>query len=72
MPRNAPSLVVLAGPNGAGKSTAAPHLLHGVLRVREFVNADEVAKGLSAYNPESVVLSVGRIVLERLKELAGE
>jgi predicted ABC-type ATPase len=61
---------VLAGPNGAGKSTAAPFLLRGALGVTEFVNADVIAQGLSAFAPEQVALTAGRIMLSRLRELA--
>lgn len=43
-----PSVIVLAGPNGAGKSTAAPALLHDAFGIDEFVNADVIARGLSA------------------------
>jgi predicted ABC-type ATPase len=49
-----PTVVAIAGPNGAGKSTAAPFLLKGALGVLEFVNADQIAVGLSAYAPEKV------------------
>jgi predicted ABC-type ATPase len=49
-----PTIVVIAGPNGAGKSTSAPFLLKGALSVLEFVNADQIAVGLSAYAPEKV------------------
>ena len=65
-----PSIVILAGPNGAGKSTVAPALLHGALAVDEFVNADVIARGLSAFDPESVALTAGRVMLARLHELA--
>lgn len=65
-----PSLVILAGPNGAGKSTVAPALLHGVLAVNEFVNADVIARGLSAFDPEGVAIAAGRVMLARLHELA--
>jgi len=65
-----PSVIVLAGPNGAGKSTAAPALLQGRLAVTAFVNADAIAKGLSAFAPEDVAMQAGRIMLARLKELA--
>jgi predicted ABC-type ATPase len=65
-----PHVVVLAGPNGAGKSTAAPWLLKGALGVTEFVNADDIAKGLSAFDPEGVAISAGKIMLTRLRELA--
>jgi predicted ABC-type ATPase len=65
-----PTVVVLAGPNGAGKSTSAAKLLLGALKVHEFVNADVIAQGLSAFGQEHVAFEAGRIMLTRLKELA--
>ena len=65
-----PSVIVLAGPNGAGKSTAAAVLLPNWLGLKEFVNADVIARGLSAFNPEGVSLEAGKIMLRRLKDLA--
>lgn len=65
-----PRVVIISGPNGAGKSTSAPGALKGGLRVTEFVNADVIARGLSAFEPERVALTAGRIMLERLRELA--
>lgn len=62
-------MVVLGGPNGAGKSTAAPRLLRGPLRVEEFVNADTLAQGLSAFRPQDVAIEAGRITLARLDAL---
>lgn len=67
-----PSIVILAGPNGAGKSTAAPELLQDELAVREFVNADVIARGLSAFDPDSAAITAGRVMLARLRELAGQ
>jgi predicted ABC-type ATPase len=67
---SAPSIVVLAGPNGAGKTTAAPFLLRDALGVREYVNADPIAAGLSAFAPESVAIAAGRVMLSRVDELA--
>jgi predicted ABC-type ATPase len=67
-----PKVIVIAGPNGAGKSTATPQLLHGTLAVSEFVNADVIARGLAAFNPESVAMQAGRVMLTRLDELAKE
>jgi len=64
-----PGVVVLGGPNGAGKSTVAPRLLRGSLRVDEFVNADTLAQGLSAFRPQDVALEAGRITLARLDVL---
>ena len=63
-----PHLVVLAGPNGAGKSTAAPGLLRGRLGVAEFVNADVIARGLSAFAPEHAAIDAGRVMLRRLQQ----
>ena len=60
-----PHIIVIAGPNGA-----APALLHGLLGIEHFVNADVIARGLSAFDPESVSIQAGRIMLGRLRELA--
>lgn len=65
-----PNVVIIAGPNGAGKSTAAPVLLSTVRRPVEFVNADVIVQGLSAFRPESQAIAAGRIMLNRLKELS--
>ena len=65
-----PRVVVLGGPNGAGKSTCAPNLLRGPLGVAEFVNADVIARGLSAFAPQRVSWAAGRIMMSRLRELA--
>jgi predicted ABC-type ATPase len=64
-----PSVVILAGPNGAGKSTAAPALLQDALGVDEFVNADIIARGLSASDPGSVEFAAGRVMRTRLRNL---
>ncbi|MDR1110171.1 MAG: zeta toxin family protein [Deltaproteobacteria bacterium] len=60
----------MAGPNGAGKSTTAPMLLRDAFEVEEFVNADAIAQGLSAFAPENVAMDAGLIMLKRLHELA--
>jgi predicted ABC-type ATPase len=70
MARHRPLVIVIAGPNGAGKSTAAPSLLRDALQVSEFVNADAIAGGLSAFRPESVAIPAGRAMLERMQHLA--
>lgn len=66
-----PHVFVIAGPNGAGKSTAAPALLRDLLGVAEYVNADLIAQGLSAFDTQSVAFQAGRVMLERLRQLAG-
>jgi predicted ABC-type ATPase len=70
MHESSPQVVVLAGPNEAGKSTSAKRLLLGAPQVKEFVNADVIAQGLSAFSQERVAFAAGRIMLERLRELA--
>jgi len=65
-----PLVIVIAGPNGAGKSTTAPSLLRDALQVSEFVNADTIAGGLSAFRPDSVAIPAGRAMLERIRHLA--
>lgn len=65
-----PTIVVVAGPNGAGKSTTAPRLLRDTMGVTEFVNADVIAQGLSAFAPEATAIAAGRIMLQRLRALA--
>lgn len=65
-----PEVFILGGPNGAGKTTAAQILLPDYVHVAHFVNADHIAQGLSAFDPESVALEAGRIMLARLKSLA--
>lgn len=67
-----PEVVVIAGPNGAGKSTLAPALLRDTLGIYEFVNADTIAEGLSAFAPERASFEAGRIMLHRLRELASD
>lgn len=65
-----PHVILLAGPNGAGKSTVALRLLRGALGVQEFVNADTIASGLSAFSPGSEAFQAGRVMLRRLSELS--
>lgn len=67
-----PQVVIIAGPNGAGKSTLAPVLLQGTLALREYINADPIALGLSAFDPASVAIQAGRVMLTRIHELANE
>lgn len=65
-----PDVIVIAGPNGAGKSTLAPALLRDGFGIVEYVNADTIAQGLSAFAPETAAIEAGRVMLKRLDELA--
>lgn len=62
-------LYIVAGCNGAGKTTASFTILPEMLSCREFVNADEIAKGLSPFNQGSVSFKAGRLMLGRINEL---
>lgn len=69
---NGKKLYVIAGCNGAGKTTASFTILPDILDCKEFVNADEIAKGLSPFQPENVSFEAGRIMLNRISELLSE
>lgn len=62
-------LYIIAGCNGAGKTTASFTILPEIWDCYEFVNADEIARGISPLNPESVAVHAGRIMLQRIDEL---
>ena len=65
-------LYIVAGCNGAGKTTASFTVLPEMLNCREFVNADEIAKGLSPFNPEGVAIQAGRLMIDRVLYLLKE
>ena len=65
-------LYIIAGCNGAGKTTASFTVLPEMLNCREFVNADEIAKGLSPFNPEGVAIQAGRLMIDRIIHLLKE
>ena len=69
---NNKKLYIIAGCNGAGKTTASFTILPEILDCKEFVNADEIAKGLSPFQPERVSFEAGRIMLARIKDLLSE
>ncbi len=66
------SLYIIAGPNGAGKTTASYTILPEILGCKEFVNADEIARGISPFNPEKVAIQAGRLMLKRINDLLTE
>jgi predicted ABC-type ATPase len=70
--RVSPTVYVIAGPNGAGKTTFASQFLPDFVKCREFLNADLIAAGLSPFAPERQNLRAGRLLLERIGELAQE
>lgn len=62
-------VIMIAGPNGAGKTSTAMVLLPNFLNVNEFVNADQIAYGLSPFNQESLAMEAGRLMLKRINYL---
>lgn len=67
--RDCPILYIIAGCNGAGKTTASMVVLPEILNCKEFVNADEIAKGLSPFNPEEMAIEAGWLMLQRVDYL---
>ncbi|NGM66855.1 zeta toxin family protein [Sphingobacterium sp. SGR-19] len=67
-----PNIYIISGCNGAGKTTASYTVLPEILDCKEFVNADNIAAGISPFNPDKVALAAGRIMLERISELMKE
>ncbi len=66
------NLYIIAGCNGAGKTTASFTILPEIINCKEFVNADEIARGLSPFQPEKVAFESGRIMLKRINQLLKE
>lgn len=66
------NLYIIAGCNGAGKTTASYTILPEIIECNEFVNADEIAKGLSPFQPEKVAFEAGRIMIHRINDLINE
>lgn len=62
-------LFIISGCNGAGKTTASYTILPELLDCEEFVNADEIAKGISPFNPDSAAIQSGRLMLNRINDL---
>lgn len=63
-------IVIIAGANGVGKTTFARAFLREY--DYEFLNADEIAKGLSAENPEKKKISAGRLFFQKLNEAVAQ
>lgn len=66
------NLYIISGCNGAGKTTVSYTILPEIIECKEFVNADEIAKGLSPFQPEKVAFESGRIMINRINELLKE
>lgn len=65
-----PTLCIIGGCNGAGKTTLARELLPR-LGIMRFLNADEIARGLSPLDPSLSAFRAGRLLLEEARMLMG-
>jgi predicted ABC-type ATPase len=63
-----PTLCILGGCNGAGKTTLARKLLPR-LGLMRFLNADEIARGLSPLDPSLTAFKAGRLLIEEARSL---
>ena len=64
-----PNLYLISGCNGAGKTTASFTMLPEILDCKEFVNADNIASGISPFQPQNVSFEAGRLMLQRIEQL---
>lgn len=63
-----PVFHLIGGPNGAGKTTFAKEYLPNEANCLRFHNSDEIASGISPFNPAAAQTKAAHILLESLKE----
>jgi predicted ABC-type ATPase len=63
MASRAPTIYLIAGCNGAGKTTFAKEFLPNEVKCLRFLNADEIARGLSPLKPSEGQFRAGRMLL---------
>ena len=63
-------ILIIAGPNGAGKTAFAREYLPNEADCPAFVNADLIAEGLSPFQPGSMAIRAGRLMLGQINEHA--
>ncbi|HOY59695.1 MAG TPA: hypothetical protein PK640_16370 [Verrucomicrobiota bacterium] len=68
MPARPPSIYVIAGCNGAGKTTFAMEFLPKEVKCLRFLNADEIARGLSPLKPSAGAVRAARLLLTEVDE----
>jgi predicted ABC-type ATPase len=67
MPAAPPTLYLFAGSNGAGKTTFARAYLRQLDPIPRFLNADEIARGLSPLDPEKLAVRAGKLLLREIQ-----
>lgn len=68
MPPTPPTLYLFAGSNGAGKTTFARAYLRQLDPIPRFLNADEIARGLSPLNPQKLAVKAGKLLLQEIQD----
>lgn len=68
MPVKRPTIYLIGGCNGAGKTTFAREFLPKEVKCLRFLNADEIARGLSPFDPGAAGVQAARILLTQIKE----
>ena len=63
-----PTIYLIAGCNGAGKTTFAKEFLPKEVKCLRFLNADEIARGLSPFNPNASAVKAARLLLQEVRE----
>lgn len=63
------NMYIICGCNGAGKTTASYTMLPDMLGCDEYIDADEIAKGLSPDDPSQAAIRASRLMVERFNEL---
>jgi predicted ABC-type ATPase len=63
-----PKLIIFAGANGSGKTTLA-NIFLPYAKIKQFINADEIARGISPLHPETRKVMAGKLVLKLIHEM---
>jgi predicted ABC-type ATPase len=66
---NGENLYIIAGCNGAGKTTACYTILPEIINCKEYINSDEIARGLSPFQPEKMAITAGKLMIKRIDDL---
>lgn len=68
MAASTPTIYLIAGCNGAGKSTFAKEFLPKEVKCLRFLNADEIARGISPLKPSAGAVRAARLLLGHVDE----
>ena len=65
--KQGPTCHIVAGPNGSGKTTFAMKYLPSIVSCRNFINADEIARGISPLDFTAGQLQASKLFLRELE-----